>query len=152
MKSIDYQALGQVHPKLERGLVWCHTCGRKMSVDTPACMRRGWPLCCGETMSIDSPEERAALAKKPKRHELKVWPEFFEAIADGRKTFEIRENDRGFAVGDELFLREWQPDATQDSLVLASAGGFTGRLLVRTITYITDFTQRRGFVVMGLGT
>ena len=42
-------------------------------------------------------------------HELKIWPEFFEPVASGVKTFEVRRDDRGFAVGDRLRLREWEP-------------------------------------------
>ena len=33
-------------------------------------------------------------------HNLKAWPEFFDAVADGRKTFEVRRNDRGYREGD----------------------------------------------------
>lgn len=42
-------------------------------------------------------------------HELKCWPEPFDAIVDGRKRFEYRRDDRGYAVGDILRLRKWDP-------------------------------------------
>lgn len=41
-------------------------------------------------------------------HELKVWPEYYERLVDGSKTFEVR-NDRGFQTGDTLVLKEWDP-------------------------------------------
>lgn len=44
-------------------------------------------------------------------HQLKCWPEFFDAIASGDKTFEARIDDRGFKVGDVLLLQEYDPDA-----------------------------------------
>lgn len=37
-------------------------------------------------------------------HTLKTLAPFFDAVADGSKTFEVRKNDRGFAVGDILVL------------------------------------------------
>lgn len=42
-------------------------------------------------------------------HELKTWPEFFDAVKRGEKTFEVRRDDRGFQVGDTLRLVRWQP-------------------------------------------
>lgn len=42
-----------------------------------------------------------------KLHDLKTWPDHFQAVWDGRKRFEFRLNDRGFAVGDVLVLREY---------------------------------------------
>lgn len=74
------------------------------------------------------------------RHELKCWPEFYSEVDAKRKTFEIRENDRHFAVGDELLLREFVPHGV----------GYSGRSLVRRVTYVTSFQQRPGYVVMGL--
>jgi hypothetical protein len=42
-------------------------------------------------------------------HEIKCWPEYFGAVADGTKRLELRFDDRGYAVGDALWLREWEP-------------------------------------------
>ena len=39
-------------------------------------------------------------------HELKTDPEVFDAVAEGRKTFEIRYDDRGYEEGDQLILRK----------------------------------------------
>lgn len=41
-------------------------------------------------------------------HKLKTEPEFFDAIADGTKRFEIRKADRDFKSGDTLLFREWK--------------------------------------------
>lgn len=57
-----HNKLGQCHPKLSRGRVWCHECGKTQAVNSGECLRTGWPECCGQTMSIDSPEEHAALS------------------------------------------------------------------------------------------
>ena len=61
-------------------------------------------------------------------HELKSWPDFFEPVMSGRKTFELRKNDRHFNVGDTIRLQEFD-DRT---------GKFTGRELRKRITYVLD--------------
>jgi len=63
-----------------------------------------------------------------KTHHLKTWPEPFEAVLAGQKPYEIRKNDRGYAVGDILVLAEW----------LMASAEFTGRRAVRRITYMTE--------------
>lgn len=40
-------------------------------------------------------------------HHLKTLQEYFQAVIDGRKLFEIRNNDRGFEVGDRVILEEY---------------------------------------------
>ena len=45
------------------------------------------------------------------RHELKTWREPFNAVASERKNYEIRKEDnRTFAVGDVLVLRQWNEE------------------------------------------
>jgi ASC-1-like (ASCH) protein len=46
-------------------------------------------------------------------HGLKTWPEHFQKVKSGEKTFEIRKNDRDFKVGDDIILFEFDPIAEQ---------------------------------------
>lgn len=75
-------------------------------------------------------------------HELKVWPDFFPALEDGSKPFELRWNDRGFMEGDTLRLREWSPQTRL----------YTGREVLRCVTYVLRKWEglSPGFVVLGL--
>jgi hypothetical protein len=63
-------------------------------------------------------------------HDLKCWPQPYQALEDLIKTFEWRLNDRGYEVGDILCIREWNPEAND------GAGAYTGRQLKRVVTYI----------------
>ena len=40
-------------------------------------------------------------------YELKILPMYFQAVWDGKKTFEVRKNDRGYKPNDILVLKEW---------------------------------------------
>ena len=75
-------------------------------------------------------------------HELKTWPEYFQAIKLGIKTFECRKNDRGFRVCDELHLKEYYPQT----------GEYSGRELFASISYILDKHDglKDGYVIMSL--
>lgn len=57
-------------------------------------------------------------------HDLKTLPEYYAAVEKGIKTYELRFDDRNYAVGDMLILREWEN------------GKYTGRRLTATITHI----------------
>ncbi|EOA2747431.1 DUF3850 domain-containing protein [Enterococcus faecalis] len=76
--------------------------------------------------------------KEPTIHELKILPEYFEAVVSGNKRFEIRKNDRNYQKGDILRLNEYQD------------GQYTGDVHVAEITYITDYAQQDGYVVLGI--
>lgn len=41
-------------------------------------------------------------------HHLKIKPEFYQAVIEGRKPFEIRYNDRNFQVNDRVILEEYK--------------------------------------------
>jgi hypothetical protein len=44
------------------------------------------------------------------RHELKAWPERFEKILANKHMAELRINDREYAPGDEILMKEWTHD------------------------------------------
>ena len=75
-------------------------------------------------------------------HELKCFPEYFQDIISGKKTFEIRLNDRQYQVGDFLALNEYIP----------STDSYTGRSCVVIIDYILNDEMycKTGFVVLGI--
>lgn len=88
---------------------------------------------------------------KPLVHALKVWPEYFDAIAEGDMTFDIRKNDRNFQPGQGLALFRYDPeklDFTRDD---------TGKPIVlsKRIRYILNdrdgrFGLQLGYVALGL--
>lgn len=66
-------------------------------------------------------------------HALKIEKKYFEAVASGNKTFELRKNDRYFAVGDFLALNEVtrEINSTADTV-------YTGRCCLVEVDYILD--------------
>lgn len=70
-------------------------------------------------------------------HELRIRPQYFQDVMDGKKRFEIRKNDRDFQVGDTVLLREYESK-------------YTGRKISGRISYISCFGQQKGWCVFGL--
>jgi hypothetical protein len=103
-------------------------------------------------------------------HELEIRPAAFAALLTGEKTMEFRQ-ERGItvAVGDDLVLREWAPEALWLQKILPNpavvtrggvlpageerTGSFTGRQVTRRVTAICRGPQNGvavGFVLMSL--
>lgn len=61
-----------------------------------------------------------------KIHEVKTWPEPFQAIIDGLKTFDVRLNDRHYELDDLLCHKEFDP----------VKGEYTGRTAVTNVKYV----------------
>ena len=85
--------------------------------------------------------------------EKKIWPEYFEKILSGEKTYELRLADWECGPGDILLLREWDP-------ILKN---YTGRTLEREVSYVLktkdietlgmwtpEEIEQYGFQVIGL--
>jgi len=62
--------------------------------------------------------------------EKKIWPNYFDLVASGRKKFEIRIADFDIADGDTLVLKEWDPE-TKD---------YTGRSIERKVGYVLNLS------------
>jgi ASC-1-like (ASCH) protein len=67
-------------------------------------------------------------------HELKTDPKVFQAVYTGEKKFEIRKNDRGFKVGDELHLQETKHTGAE--MAEGAELEFTGRCIPVNVTHI----------------
>ncbi len=59
----------------------------------------------------------------------KIWPEYFEAVASGKKKFELRLNDFEINEGDVLVLEEWDPKTKE----------YTGRKIEKKVAYVGRF-------------
>jgi ASC-1-like (ASCH) protein len=59
----------------------------------------------------------------------KIWPEYFEVMASGKKRYELRLNDFEINEGDTLVLEEWNPKTKE----------YTGRRIEKKVTYVGKF-------------
>ena len=59
----------------------------------------------------------------------KIWPTYFDAVASGKKRYELRLNDFEVNEGDMLVLEEWDPETKE----------YTGRRIEKKVTYVGRF-------------
>ncbi len=59
----------------------------------------------------------------------KIWPKYFEAVASGKKNYELRLDDFTVNEGDTLVLEEWNPQTNE----------YTGRSTTKTVSYVGKF-------------
>lgn len=79
--------------------------------------------------------------RKNAYHDLKILPEYFAAVKNGTKTFELRKDDREYRVDDMLLLSKWSPEF-----------GYFGDMLMTRIVYILKNVHglEPGYVVLGI--
>ena len=79
--------------------------------------------------------------QEKKVHDVKLGTTFFDDVKTGRKTFELRKNDRGYKEGDIIVMHEYKDGTT------------TGRTITKKIVYmLEDFTGLEdGYCILGLG-
>ena len=69
----------------------------------------------------------------------KTWPDLFEAVASGKKKFDMRLNDFEIHEGDTLVLEEWDPKTKE----------YTGRKLEKRATFVWNFKTSELFWTKG---
>ena len=89
-----------------------------------------------QTNKVEVPET----VMDDRRHKLKLAKMFFEDVRLGRKSFELRKNDRDYQIGDILELREMDN------------GEPTGRAIEKEITYILEGFAglKEGYCILAL--
>lgn len=77
----------------------------------------------------------------PNVHEIKILPEYFEAVDEDYKHFELRKNDRDYQVGDIVAMEEWDGEK------------YTGKFTSRKIEYILrdcpQYGLAEGYCILG---
>lgn len=82
-------------------------------------------------------------ARRPMIHYVKILPEYFDAVQNLEKNFELRKDDRNYQVGDFITLNEWKD------------GVYTGRQAgAYKISYILrncpEYGLKDGYCIIGL--
>jgi hypothetical protein len=81
-------------------------------------------------------------------HQLKILPEFYNLVALGVKSWELRKNDRNYQIGDILVLNEIQPGNKTD---LFPNDIYTGRKISVSVFHVfdkTEFGLNQGYVIL----
>ena len=89
--------------------------------------------------------------KSSTAHSLKTDPVVFQAVLDGLKTYEIRKNDRGYAVDDMLVLRETV--STGAEMAAGAPLEYTGRTIAAKVSHMLEgpvYGLTEGWVIMSL--
>ncbi len=80
-------------------------------------------------------------------HELKILSSFVYPILNGEKTFEIRENDRGFQKGDRVQFKVVSDDWTRRNGSVVNE--FEHKVFEITYT-INGWGLKNGYVAFGI--
>lgn len=118
---------------------YCKRCNRRLKDEKS--IAEGFGRTCKKKFEAEEAEFQRiqiTIDDALRIHQLKIMPEYFRAVQRKQKRFEIRKNDRDYKIGDNLLLQEYSGDR------------YTGNEISAVITYMTDYAQRKGYVVMGI--
>lgn len=80
-------------------------------------------------------------------HEIKILPQYFCRVADGTKTFEVRNNDRGYQPNDIVVMKEFDKSRLpKDAKTLSEEEmkvAYTGREIKKRVGYVLPVNQNQ---------
>lgn len=124
------------HPESITSL--CYSCQKykDCNVKTGTCQKCDQYINKAEAEKTD--EQR--YSEEHKQHEIKIVASYYEDVVSGKKSFELRKNDRGYKQGDSLKMLEFKD------------GKHTGRTIDADIIYmLEDYTGlTEGYCILGI--
>lgn len=106
-----------------------HDCGGhiEVCVSTVDWARLQSAQAVAEQLLDRRPAVRAEVPRRPRKvHDVKSVSPYYEDVVRGGKSFDVRQNDRDYAVGDALVMRHWNKER------------YTGRYTHALITYMIE--------------
>ena len=89
--------------------------------------------------------------KTMKKLEKKIWPEGFEAILNGSKSYELRLGDFDIQEGDVLVLREWEPETEKyTGRSIECAAGYVSHWKLSDLPWAQEEIQKHGLCTISL--
>ncbi|MDY5700901.1 MAG: DUF3850 domain-containing protein [Lachnospiraceae bacterium] len=70
----------------------------------------------------------------------KILPEYFNAVQEYRKNFELRKDEDNIQIGDELILEEWDGEYT---------GNYTWRKVTYILRNVPEYGLKDGYCIIG---
>lgn len=87
-----------------------------------------------------------------KLHELKIKQKYFEDILSGKKTFEIRKNDRDFQEGDLLCFKivDNKPESIRECFLSALSYPFYVYRVTYVLKDIPEYGLDNDYCILGI--
>ena len=108
---------------------YCHITNKQTPLD-----RMGRPTWCPLAPMPAAVREKKKVYKK-------ILPEYFEAVLEEKKRFELRKDEDDIQAGDILILREWDGEC------------YTGREVVNRVKYVLrnvpQYGLQEGYCIIG---
>ncbi len=82
----------------------------------------------------------------------KTWPDLFEKILNGEKTYEFRLADFNIEPGDKLILEEWDPKTKEyTGRKIEKIAGHVGKIDLDNYAYWTkEEAEKYGYYIISL--